>query len=46
MSDFNIHKEQYERDNDVERALRPLSFSDFQGQDSIVENLRIFVAAA
>lgn len=46
MSDFNIHKEQYERDNEVERALRPLSFSDFQGQDSIVENLRIFVAAA
>lgn len=46
MSDFNIHKEPYERDNEVERALRPLSFSDFQGQDSIVENLRIFVAAA
>lgn len=46
MSDFNIHKEPYERDNEVERALRPLSFGDFQGQDSIVENLRIFVAAA
>lgn len=46
MSDFNIHKEPYERDNEVERALRPLSFNDFQGQDSIVENLRIFVAAA
>ncbi len=46
MSEFDIHKEPYERDNDVERALRPLSFNDFQGQDSIVENLRIFVAAA
>ncbi|WP_413511496.1 Holliday junction branch migration DNA helicase RuvB [Myroides odoratus] len=31
---------------DVERKLRPLSFDDFAGQDSVLENLKIFVAAA
>ncbi len=33
-------------DTDIERALRPLSFDDFAGQDQILENLKIFVAAA
>src|SRR5210317_222743 len=31
---------------DVERALRPLSFDDFSGQDQILENLKVFVEAA
>lgn len=31
---------------DVEKKLRPLSFSDFAGQDNVLENLEIFVAAA
>lgn len=31
---------------DVEKRLRPLSFDDFAGQDSVLENLKIFVAAA
>ncbi|WP_121666799.1 Holliday junction branch migration DNA helicase RuvB [Mesonia aquimarina] len=31
---------------DVERALRPLSFNDFAGQDQVLENLQIFVKAA
>ncbi|MCC4213421.1 Holliday junction branch migration DNA helicase RuvB [Leeuwenhoekiella parthenopeia] len=31
---------------DVERALRPLSFSDFAGQEQVLENLEIFVQAA
>ncbi len=35
-----------ETDKEFERALRPLSFEDFQGQKKIVENLRIFVSAA
>ncbi len=30
----------------IERALRPLSFEDFTGQEKILENLRVFVAAA
>src|SRR6478609_5528158 len=33
-------------EREVERALRPLSFEDFTGQDKILENLRIFVGAA
>ncbi len=33
-------------DKDVERALRPVSFNDFAGQDKILENLKIFVKAA
>ena len=30
----------------IERALRPLSFDDFAGQDKIVANLKVFVIAA
>lgn len=33
-------------ERDIERALRPLSFEDFSGQDKVVENIKIFVAAA
>jgi holliday junction DNA helicase RuvB len=33
-------------EKDIDRALRPLSFRDFAGQDKIVENLKIFVQAA
>lgn len=31
---------------DIERALRPLSFQDFSGQEQVLENLEIFVQAA
>ena len=33
-------------EKEFDRALRPLSFSDFSGQDKIIENLEIFVKAA
>ena len=33
-------------EKDIERALRPVEFEDFSGQDSILENLKIFVKAA
>lgn len=33
-------------ERDAERALRPLSFGDFAGQDKVVENLKVFVGAA
>ena len=33
-------------EHDIERALRPLTFDDFAGQDQILENLKIFVEAA
>ncbi len=35
-----------ESDKEIDKALRPLSFSDFAGQDKIVENLKVFVTAA
>jgi holliday junction DNA helicase RuvB len=33
-------------EKEVEKALRPLSFDDFAGQDKILENLKVFVLAA
>jgi len=33
-------------EQEIERALRPLSFKDFAGQDQILENLKIFVEAS
>ncbi len=33
-------------ENDIDRALRPLSFDDFAGQDMLLENLKVFVSAA
>ena len=33
-------------EQDIDRALRPLSFESFRGQDKAVENLRVFVQAA
>ena len=31
---------------DIEKRLRPLSFDDFAGQDQVLENLKVFEAAA
>ena len=31
---------------DVDRALRPLSFDDFAGQEATIDNLKVFVQAA
>ena len=33
-------------DKDYENALRPLNFSDFNGQNKVVDNLKVFVEAA
>ena len=33
-------------EKEIERALRPLSFDDFTGQEKVLENLKIFVKAA
>ena len=43
---FDIRRERIESDKDFERALRPMVFDDFSGQDKVIENLRVFVAAA
>ncbi|MEY2794280.1 MAG: helicase [Bacteroidota bacterium] len=34
------------QDKEIDKALRPLSFSDFTGQGKIIDNLQIFVDAA
>ena len=44
--DFDIRASRLDSDRDFERALRPLTFDDFNGQEKIIENLRIFVQAA
>lgn len=44
--DFDIRDNQNQADGDYEKALRPGRFESFSGQDKIVENLRVFVAAA
>ena len=44
--DFDIREEGRLKEKDFEKALRPLRFEDFSGQQKVVENLRIFVEAA
>jgi len=50
MSDFDIREASDARqstgEKEFEKALRPLSFEDFQGQEKVKDNLRIFVQAA
>ena len=46
MNNFDIHNPKREAEGDLDKALRPLSFDDFAGQDKVVENLSIFVQAA
>ena len=38
----NLNPEEVE----IDKALRPLNFSDFNGQNSVIDNLKIFVEAA
>jgi holliday junction DNA helicase RuvB len=48
MSDFLNPEENNlsHTDKEMENVLRPLHFKDFSGQESIVENLKVFVQAA
>ena len=46
---FDIRAEQRcvsSSEKEFEKALRPLNFDDFTGQQQVVDNLRIFVEAA
>ncbi len=43
--EFDI-RNNHKGEKEFENALRPLTFSDFSGQNKIVENLKIFVQAA
>lgn len=44
--DIHTAAEGTSEERELERALRPLSFEAFSGQDKVVQNLRVFVAAA
>ncbi len=44
-SDFDIHNKG-NADKEFEKALRPSYFDSFNGQEKIVENLKVFVQAA
>ncbi len=44
--DFDIRNERIKGDSDFEKALRPVRFGDFAGQEKIIDNLRVFVQAA
>ncbi|MBR1934498.1 MAG: Holliday junction branch migration DNA helicase RuvB [Muribaculaceae bacterium] len=45
--EFNIRQERFAgTDSDFEKALRPERFGDFAGQEGIIKNLKVFVAAA
>jgi Holliday junction DNA helicase RuvB len=44
---LNPNKESFSpQEIDIEKALRPLSFNDFAGQEQVLENLIVFVQAA
>jgi len=38
--------ESFETEIELDHALRPLSFEDFYGQEKIIQNLKVFIAAA
>ncbi len=44
--ELNPEREPSSEDKEFDKVLRPLSFADFQGQDKVVSNLKIFVEAA
>lgn len=46
MVNFDPRQEKDIRDKDFEGQIRPQDFSQFSGQDKIIENLKIFVKAA
>ena len=46
IEEYDIRGEDDSTDKEFEYALRPQEFTDFAGQDKVVENLKIFVSAA
>ncbi|MBR4963038.1 MAG: Holliday junction branch migration DNA helicase RuvB [Muribaculaceae bacterium] len=44
--DFDIRNVSSYDERDTDKVLRPLNFDDFSGQEKIIENLKVFVAAA
>jgi len=46
MEDFNPHIEKEQTDGDFEMQIRPKEFTEFSGQEKIIDNLKVFVKAA
>ena len=47
MEDFDFRDSQtFNSDKELDKVLRPLSFSDFTGQEQVLDNLSVFVEAA
>ena len=47
MNDIDKNQNDFiNEDQEIEKALRPKLFSDFDGQEKIVSNLEVFIAAA
>jgi Holliday junction DNA helicase RuvB len=45
--DFELRKIQLtDEEREIDRSIRPKDFSDFNGQDKLVQNLKVFVQAA
>src|SRR6056297_2451767 len=45
--DFDFREDELtQKDQELDRQLRPLTFSDFAGQKQVLENLKVFVEAA
>ena len=44
--DINLHDQEDFAKQDFEQELRPSDFSDFEGQEKIIENLKVFIKAA
>ena len=45
-NDNDIEDSNLNHDVEIEQVLRPKLFSDFEGQDQIVDNLKVFIEAA
>ena len=44
--DYEIEEEGLNEEFEMEQVLRPKLFEDFEGQDKIVNNLKVFIEAA
>jgi Holliday junction DNA helicase RuvB len=44
--DYEIESEGINEEFEIEQVLRPKLFADFEGQDKIVSNLKVFIGAA
>ncbi|MDR3350593.1 MAG: Holliday junction branch migration DNA helicase RuvB [Prevotellaceae bacterium] len=46
MVKFNPHEAQEQSDGEYEAQIRPKEFTEFSGQEKIIDNLKVFVKAA